>query len=95
MWKVVNYVTFSTTWALMKTKRIALFEWEINSAQDNIDIDWPKLHRAVGEELVQWILDQPITKCQLVVDKVRDKHKLVAEFYDPKVLTAYHLMWAK
>jgi len=79
----------------MKTNRIVLLEWEVYSPNDNIDIDWPQLHRAVGEDQVHWLLGQPITKCQLVVDKLLRKHKLVAEFYDPQVLTAYHLMWAK
>ena len=77
----------------MKTKRIKLYSWTDSS--DHIEIDWPKVHKTLGVDQTQWILEQPKTGCQLVVDKFNHKLTLVAEFYDPKVLTAYHLMWAK
>lgn len=77
----------------MKTKRIKLYSWTDSS--DRIDISWPKVHKTLGVDQTMWLLNQTETDCQLVVDKIGFKHTLVVEFYDPKVLTAYHLMWAK
>ena len=79
----------------MKTKRIDLIGWIDPSSRDNIEIDWPMIHRMIGEDQVKWFLAHPITECQLVIDKVNDSFRLVAEFYDEKTLTMYHLMWAK
>lgn len=76
----------------MKTTRIDLVNW--TSFEDNIDIDWPMVQRKVGKEKVEWLLKQPKDQCQLVVDKVLDDLKLVAEFYDNKLLIQYHLMWS-
>lgn len=76
----------------MKTTRIDLVNW--TSFEDNIDIDWPMVQRKVGKEKVEWLLKQPKDQCQLVVDKVLNDLKLVAEFYDNKLLIQYHLMWS-
>lgn len=76
----------------MKTTRIDLVNW--TSFEDNIDIDWPMVQRKVGKEKVEWLLKQPKDQCQLVVDKVLNDLKLVAEFYDNKLLMQYHLMWS-
>jgi hypothetical protein len=77
----------------MKTKRLELYSWF--STDDRIEIDWPKVHKTLGTDQTRWLLDQNNTACQLVVDKVNNNYTLVAEFYDNKTLTAYHLMWAK
>ncbi len=76
----------------MKTTRIDLIDW--HSFEDTLDIDWPLVQRTIGREKIEWLLDQPNNQCQLVVDKVQDKLKLVAEFYDDKLLIRYHLMWS-
>jgi hypothetical protein len=79
----------------MKTKRISLLGWVEHDPRETIEIDWPMVHRELGEEQVKWFLAHPVTECQLVIDKVNDSFRLVAEFYDEKTLTLYHLMWAK
>jgi hypothetical protein len=76
----------------MKTKRIELLAWESNL--DSIEIDWPKVQRIVGLDHVEWLLQQETEQCQLVVDKIGHKFRLMAEFYDDQCLTLYHLMWS-
>ena len=77
----------------MKTKRIKLLAWE--STEDRIEIDWPKVQRDIGRDHVEWLLSRKPEHCQLVVDKVGYKFRLMAEFYDEQCLMLYHLMWAK
>ena len=76
----------------MKTTRVVLAEWA--STDLYLDIDWPQVHKKLGLEQIDWLLNQPKDKCQLVLDKNEVNNKLVAEFYDEKTLIAYHLMWA-
>lgn len=76
----------------MKTKRIKLFAWE--STEDRIDIDWPRVQREISREHVEWLLARKPEQCQLVVDKVGNKFRLMAEFYNEQCLTVYHLMWS-
>lgn len=76
----------------MKTTRIDLVNWI--SFDDNLDIDWPMVQRKIGKEKIEWLLKQPKEQCQLVVDKSLENLKLVAEFYDNKLLIQYHLMWS-
>jgi len=83
----------------MKTNRITLTEWTADE-DEYIDIDWPKVQKTIGPDHLEWLLKQPNDVCQLVLDKQLQFHsgsqiKLVAEFYDDKILTYYHLMWAK
>ena len=79
----------------MKSSRFELYHWHIHNGKDIIEVDWPKVHKTVGVDLINWINKQPKEKCQLVVDKLNDDFKLIAEFYDQQTLVAYHLMWAK
>lgn len=83
----------------MKTNRITLTEWTTDD-DEYIDIDWPKVQKTIGSDHLEWLLKQPNNLCQLVLDKQLQFHsgaqvKLIAEFYDDKILTYYHLMWAK
>lgn len=79
----------------MKSRRVFLFEWETAWRDENIDIDWPKVQQHLGRDQVEWLLAQPRSQCQLVVDKINNQFRLVAEFYDDRALVNYHLMWAK
>lgn len=79
----------------MKSKRFELYHWSSNNGTQIIDVDWPKVQQAIGLDHVEWLLKQPIEKCQLVVDKIDEDFKLVAEIYDEKTLLSYHLMWGK
>ena len=77
----------------MKTSKVELATW--HSIDPVINIDWPRIQKLLGLGQLEWLLKQPKTKCQLVVEQANDNFKLVAEFYDDTVLTCYHLMWAK
>ncbi len=81
----------------MKTQRFELLAWEYTTDEsaNYLDIDWPKVQKKIGNDQVNWLLKQPKTACQLVLDKSGSSVRLMAEFYDDKTLTAYHLMWAK
>jgi hypothetical protein len=81
----------------MKSERIFLadWDWHMDEAANNLDIPWPKIQRAIGEDQLRWLLALPKNQCQLVLDSNGTKLKLVAEFYDNRALTVYHLMWAK
>lgn len=77
----------------MKTNKIKLYEWQAYS--EDIDIDWPRVHAAVGSDQINWLLALGRADCQLIVDRCRDQFTLTAEFYSRKALTMYHLMWTK
>lgn len=76
----------------MKTKRIELLAWD--SSLDHIEIDWPKVQRTVGQDHVEWLLNQPVEHCQMVVDKTGQSFRLMIEFYNDRCLTLYHLLWS-
>ncbi len=74
----------------MKSFRVVLADW----VSDDLYIDWPQVHKKLGLEQVDWLLNQPRDRCQLVLDRNEVNNKLVAEFYCEQTLTAYYLMWA-
>lgn len=78
----------------MKTSKVELLRW-LPEEGEYIEINWPKVHRTIGLEHTKWLLAQDHTDCQVVLER-RDMHcRLIAEFYNEKILTAYHLLWAK
>ena len=79
------------------TSRVPIFEFHESSPIESIlDIDWPKIHAAVGIDEIRWLNSQHIDRCQMVLEVEPDKTKrLVAEFYDEELAKTYHLMWAK
>lgn len=78
----------------MKSSRVELYKW-LPSEGETIEIDWPKVHKTIGVEQTRWLLKQPFTSCQIMLER-RDMHcRLVAEFYDDRTFATYHLMWAK
>jgi hypothetical protein len=78
----------------MKTKKIELLKW-LPSEGENIEIDWPKVHKTIGLEHTNWLIKQSDDVCQLVLERNDIYCRLVAEFYNDQALTNYHLMWAK
>ena len=81
----------------MKTiKKVPLYEFYDNPIPDNmLDIDWPKVHKAVGVDQIEWINKQPYEDCQLVLEFDSDGTKrLVAEFYKSSTVKQYFLMWS-
>ena len=78
----------------MKTSKIELLKW-LPEEGENIEINWPKLHKTIGLDHTNWLLKQPTSQCQLVLER-NDQHcRLIAEFYNDHALLEYHLMWAK
>ena len=79
---------------MMKTSKIELLKW-LPEEGENIEINWPKVHRAIGTDQTNWLLKQDHTKCQMVLERNDMYCRLVAEFYDNRTLATYYLMWAK
>ena len=79
----------------MKTRRIVLSTWEEYYESENIDVDWPKIQREIGQDHLEWLLSQPHDRAQLMVERSSKGYSLVAEFYTDDVAVDYHLRWAK
>lgn len=78
----------------MKSNSIELYTW-LPSEGENIDIDWPKVHKTLGLEQTRWLLDRPRHICQLILER-RDMHcRLMAEFYCEATRLEYALKFAK
>lgn len=77
----------------MKASKIELLKWSPENGE-NIEIDWPKVHKAIGIDKTNWLIGQDRTKCQVVLECNDMYCKLVAEFYDKRTLGFYHLMWS-
>lgn len=78
----------------MKSNRVELLKW-LPSKGENIEIDWPKVHKTIGIEQCRWLLAQPQDQCQIILER-RDMYcRLVAEFYTNRSFVDYHLRWAK
>jgi hypothetical protein len=78
----------------MKTSKVELLKW-LPSEDENIEIDWPKVHKAIGVDQTNWLLTQPENICQLILERNDQYCRLIAEFYDKPALASYYLMWAK
>ena len=78
----------------MKTSKIELLSW-LPEQDENIEINWPKLHKTIGVDHTNWLLKQPSNHCQLVLERNDQRCRLIAEFYTDHALAEYHLMWAK
>jgi hypothetical protein len=78
----------------MKTNKIELVKW-LPQEGEYIEIDWPKVHKTIGLDHTNWLLNQSHDRCQLVLERTDMFCRLVVEFYDSKLLVQYHLMWAK
>ena len=78
----------------MKTNKVELYKW-LDLEGENIEIDWPKVHKTIGLDHTNWLLRQPKDQCQIILERNNMYCRLVAEFYSKHTLTHYHLMWAK
>lgn len=78
----------------MKTSKIELLKW-LPEEGENIEINWPKVHRAIGLDQTNWLLKQDHTDCQVVLERNDMYCRLIAEFYTERSLATYYLMWAK
>ena len=78
---------------MMKTSKVELLRW-LPEEGENIEINWPKVHRSIGTDQTRWLLDQDHTQCQMVLER-RDMYcRLIAEFDDERTFLTYALMWA-
>ncbi len=78
----------------MKTFKIELLKW-LPEEGENIEINWPKVHKTIGVDQTNWLLKQDHSQCQMILERNDMYCRLVAEFYSDKLAAAYHLMWAK
>lgn len=78
----------------MKSSRVELYRW-LPDEGENIDIDWPKVHKTLGLEHTRWLLNKPRYDCQLVLDRHDCYCRLVAEFYTESTRLEYALKFAK
>ena len=79
----------------MKDK-IVLYQWsEKDHVSEFFDIDWPAVHKECGVDHIDWINRQDVDKCEMTLEFFQGGTRLIVEFYDDKVATTYHMMWAK
>ena len=78
----------------MKTSKVELYKW-LGREGENIEIDWPKVHKTIVLYHTNWFLKQPNDQCQIILERNDMYCRLIAEFYNEQTLTHYHLMWAK
>ncbi len=81
----------------MKDSDITLYQWADVPGPDGeyLDIDWPKVHKEVGVDQINWIKRQGVENCDLHVELFPGGRRLIVAFENKKTLQAYHLMWAK
>ena len=86
----------------MLNTKVILYEWNYEKSfvdkvpEDFLDIDWPKVQKAIGEDHIKWIWDQPKENCQLMLElNKKGNRALTVEFYNNKTAQTYGLMWAR
>jgi hypothetical protein len=82
----------------MKTHRFEIARYlPADVEPGTIWIDWPSVHRQAGRDHIQWLKEQDVSECQMIVERKNNDgyHYLVAEIYSDKLATIYSLMWAK
>jgi hypothetical protein len=76
----------------MKTEQVVLYSW-VPSEDENIEIDWPKVHKTIGLDQTKWLLAQTEHQCQLIIERRDIYCRLIAEFFDDKLAVEYRLRW--
>jgi hypothetical protein len=74
----------------MKVDRFTVYQWQ--SMTPELDIDWPRVQRSLGQECLRWLNEQSIQQCQLIVEQKNEQHSLVAEFYCPRAYAKFLLL---
>lgn len=93
----VNYVQFSIPWVKM-TKTRPLTAWRTYSKKDYLNgewsIDWPSVHREIGTDCIQWLMDQERQgRLQIVMEKQERRMRLVVEFYNNRSEREFAALW--
>lgn len=83
----------------MKNNKYKILSWstvytEKYTEQDNL-IDWKYVKEMVGSAHIDWILEQPLTNCQMFLVKTDNESDLVVEFYKESTEVEYCLRWGK
>ena len=81
----------------MMTKTKPITSWQSYNQKDYINgewnIDWPRVHRELGRECWDWLLEQEKKgRLYLIVEKQERRMRLSAVFKDSKIESEYALM---
>ena len=73
----------------MTNKTVPITKWQTLLA-DSLDIDWPGIHREVGQECIEWCRAQEQERrLIMVVEKQFSRVRIALEFTDPACATEY------
>jgi len=73
---------------------VVLSRWYTNPRPD-LEVDWPLLHRQLGEECVAWLWDQEKQgNCEMIIERQSTRARLTCEFYSEKIFVEYVLKYA-
>lgn len=80
------------------TKTRPLSSWRTYNKRDYINgewsIDWPGIHRELGTDCIQWLIDQEHhDRLQMIVEKQDCRMRLVVEFYDNRSEREFAALW--
>ena len=79
----------------MKNDAIFLHSWPRDPTDIYVDIPWPEVHSVVGIEEIQWLRQQSLDRCQMIVETAGIDLRLYVEFYCDKLRKEYALLFAK
>jgi len=74
----------------MQTSSHALTGW-----LPGVEADWPRCHQQAGLRQCQWMRDQGLARCQMVIEFREDQHRFVVEFLDPQCQREWAVLWAR
>lgn len=76
----------------MTSKPVALTKWHTLVA-DSLDIDWPSIHKEIGEDAVEWLREQEQQqRVIMIIERQFSRIRLAVEFTDEQAATEY---WMK
>lgn len=92
-----NLEQFSIQWVKM-TKTRPLSSWRTYNKRDYLNgewsIDWPSIHRELGVDCIQWLMDQEhLGRLQMMIEKKDRRMRLVVEFYSSKTEREFATLW--
>jgi len=83
----------------MTIKVIPITKWHTQIAThptDSLDIDWPGIHREIGQECMEWCkIQEQQQRLTMVVEKQFSRARLALEFQDPACATEFWLRFRR
>lgn len=80
----------------MKNDTVFVYSWNTDPSEEYVDVPWPKVHQTVGTEEIQWLEQQDLRDCQMIVERSEcGRHCLYVEFYDQNLRREYAVRFAK